>query len=139
MAGNFHESYGAAAVKLPSDRSTGLVFAGVALIVAYFWRDSETVLWAALAASIVLAIVSLAVPILLRPLNIVWFKFGQLLHHIVNPLVMFVIFAFIFLPAGLVMRMLHDPLRRRRNADGSTYWVDRKKENVAASSMSNQF
>ena len=34
MPNNFHESFAGSAIKPPSERSTGLMFAGVALIVA---------------------------------------------------------------------------------------------------------
>jgi hypothetical protein len=139
MAKNFHESFGAAEIKLPSDRSTGLVFAGVALIVAALWRNDETVLLVSLGIAGVLVVTSLLVPTLLRPLNILWFRFGMLLHRVVNPLVMFIIFAFVFLPGGLLMRLWHDPLRSRRAPDGASYWIDRKAEKTAPQSMTNQF
>lgn len=139
MRSSTHESYAAEEVKLPSDRSTGLVFAAVALVVAYLWRADDTVLKAALGLALALAAASLVAPILLRPLNILWFRFGLLLHRIVNPLIMFVIFAFIFLPAGLIMRIWHDPLRSRRAAAGTSYWVDRKIDKSAPGSMKNQF
>ena len=38
MAKNFHEHFERPELPLPPDRSTGLVFTAVALIVAYFWR-----------------------------------------------------------------------------------------------------
>jgi hypothetical protein len=139
MAKNFHESFGAAEIKLPSDRSTGLVFAAVALIVAALWRKSEMVLYVSLGIAAVLAVISLAAPILLRPLNILWFRFGMLLHRIVNPLVMFVIFAFVFLPGGLIMRIWHDPLKSRRAPAGASYWVERKGDHASPTSMTNQF
>jgi len=66
---NFHESFAGGEVKPPSDRATGLVFAAVALIVAVAWRNSPTVLWAALGVAVMLAIVSLLAPALLKPLN----------------------------------------------------------------------
>jgi hypothetical protein len=36
---NFHESYAGGEIKSPSERSTGLVFGAVAVIVAVLWRD----------------------------------------------------------------------------------------------------
>src|SRR5262249_11647268 len=126
MGRNFHESYSQAEVKPPSERATGLVFAGVALIVAGLWRNSPMVPWAALGAAGVLTLTSLTAPKPLKPLNLVWFRFGLLLHRVVNPLVMFAMFALVFVPGGLIMRLRHDPLRSRRaKQPGSTYWVDR--------------
>ena len=106
MASNFHESFAAGDVKPPSERATGLVFAAVALVVAFSWRRTEALMWWALAIAAALALVSLMAPRLLKPLNILWFKFGLLLHRIVNPLVMFALFALVFVPAGAIMRLV---------------------------------
>jgi hypothetical protein len=139
MAKNFHESFSSAEVKLPSDRSVGFTFAGVALVVAWLWRKDEMVLYAALGAAAALALASLTVPILLRPLNVVWFRFGMLLHRIVNPLVMLAVFVLVFLPGGLIMRMRHDPLKLRRPRSATTYWIERSGDEAAPTSMTNQF
>jgi hypothetical protein len=138
MRKNFHESYGHAAVKPPSERSTGLVFACVALLVAAWWRSTPSILWIALGAAAALAAVSLVAPKLLKPLNFAWFQIGRLLHRVVNPVVMLAMFVLVFLPAGLIMRLRHDPLRSRRaRGPGATYWIDRTAS--APSAMTNQF
>ena len=90
---NFHESYAGGEIKPPSERSTGLLFAAVAVIVAVLWRNSPVVPWVALAIAVGMAAVSLFAPVLLKPLNILWFQFGLLLHRVVNPIVMFAMFA----------------------------------------------
>jgi hypothetical protein len=77
MLTNFHESYAGSEIKPPSERSTGLLFAIVAVIVAGLWRNSPTVLWVGLG----MAAVSLIAPVLLKPINILWFQFGLLLHR----------------------------------------------------------
>jgi hypothetical protein len=139
MAGNFHESFAPDAVKPPSERSTGLVFSAAALVVALLWRNEPAVpLWA-LGLAAALALVSLIAPRLLKPLNILWFKFGLLLHRIVNPLVMLALFALVFVPAGALMRLRRDPLRLRRQPEASTYWIGRETGGEAAASMTNQF
>lgn len=137
MAKNFHEHYDRPELPLPSDRSTGLVFTVVALIVAYLWRADQTVLMSALGVAGVLALVSLAMPSLLRPLNIAWMKFALLLSKVMNPIVMMVLFLIAIVPAGLIMQTRYDPLRRRRKADAKSYWIERKKDVPA--SMTNQF
>ncbi len=136
MSGNFHEHFERPELPLPPDRSTGLVFTAVALIVAYFWRTSETVLYVSLGLAAVLALVSFIKPILLRPLNIVWMRFALLLSKVMNPIVMLLLFLIAIVPAGLLMQIGYDPLRRRRSNVGS-YWIERKKD--AAASMTNQF
>jgi uncharacterized membrane protein len=140
MRTNFHESYTRREVKPPSERSTGLTFAAVAVILAVLWRNSSTLPWIALGVAAILAAVSLMAPGLLKPVNILWFRIGLLLHRIVNPIVMFVVFAVVFVPAGAIMRVWRDPLRSRRATRGSTYWVDRKAStHNTQGSMTNQF
>jgi uncharacterized membrane protein len=140
MTTTFHEHYTAAELKLPSERSTGLVFAAVAVIVAVLWRRSEAAPWVALGVAGVLAGVSLTAPALLRPLNVFWFQLGLLLQRVVNPIVMFAVFVLVFVPAGAIMRLVRDPLKLRRSAvRASTYWIERKKLGTDDGSMSNQF
>ena len=137
MTASFHESYGSGDVKLPSERSTGFVFAVVAVIVAVLNRRSPTLPWISLAVSLALVAISLGAPWLLRPLNIVWFRLGLLLHRIVNPLVMLVLFALVFVPGGLLMRLWNDPLGARRKV--GTYWIVLGSGDTSKGSMVNQF
>ncbi len=139
MSKNFHESFAGGEVKPPSARATGLVFAAVAMIVAILWRNSPTVLGSALSIAVMLAAVSLLAPAFLKPLNILWFRFGLLLHRVVNPIVMFAVFALVFVPAGAIMRLWHDPLRSRRAPNRSSYWIDRRRNDDTTGSMTNQF
>ena len=133
---NLHESFIEAEIKPPTNQATGLVFAAVAVIVAALWRNSPMVPWVALGIAGILAILSFAVPIVLSPLNWIWFRIGLVLHRIMNPLIMFAMFALVFVPGGLIMRIWHDPLRSRRAASGSSYWVERANK---TGSMTNQF
>jgi hypothetical protein len=137
MAQNFHEHFERSEAPLPSDRSTGLVFTAVALLVACLWRKTGLVAYVALSAAAALGLVSLLAPHLLRPLNIAWMRLAHLLSRIVNPIVMGVLFAVVIVPAGLVMQRLADPLLRRRRPGAQSYWQERRGD--ARSSMTNQF
>jgi hypothetical protein len=136
VAKNFHEQYSFSGTPIPSERSTGLVFAGVSVVVAYLWRANPTIAMAAMSAAGVLLVLSLMVPKTLRLLNLIWFRVGLALHRVVNPLVMLLMFVVVFLPAGLIFRIWNDPLKSRRVSPDSTYWIDRSN---SAGSMSNQF
>lgn len=139
--GNFHESYspGAGDVKPPSPRSTGIVFTVVALLVAVLLRRHEVYALIAVGVAAALLVISYTAPTLLQPLNIVWFKFGLLLHRIVNPIVMFLMFAVAFLPMGILVRLFADPLRLKRPAGLSTYWLEPDAAEMKLRSMKNQF
>lgn len=139
MPDQLHERYKSGDIQPPSARSTGVVFAAVALIVAVFWRENAPVLWTTLAVAVMLAALAWLKPAVLGPLNILWFRFGLLLHRVVNPVVMFAIFVLVFVPVGLLMRIWHDPLRRTRNRESNSYWIEREPEKPGAGSMKNQF
>jgi hypothetical protein len=139
MARNFHEEYRHEDVPPPSERSTGFVFAGVAVIIGAFFYDNLTVLaaWWALAAA--LALVSWLRPRLLGPVNRVWFKFSLLLYRIVNPVVMLLMYVVAIVPFGMVMQLLRDPLRAKPRKELPSYWIEKQAEDRQESSMTNQF
>lgn len=112
------------------------MFAFVFLVVAVLWRASPYVAGAALLLSACLAIISISKPSLLGPLNRIWFAFGLLLGRIVSPVVLFVLFAFVMLPFGLVMQLFRDPLQKRRGLSDS-YWINRSVD--TKTSMANPF
>src|SRR5215470_20269344 len=112
-----HDPLVTSKVKMPSERGTGLVFAVASLIVAVLFRRNAAVWIPAVALAAALAVVSVARPQLLGPLNRAWFRFSLLLSRIVNPVVMLLVFVVVFVPMGLAMRLWRDPLLRRRRPD----------------------
>jgi hypothetical protein len=139
MHNDFHESYAQGKPKPPSERSTGIIFAVVGVLVAVIWRNNTVTPWVALAVAAVFATLGLFAASLLKPLSLIWFRFGLLLHRIVNPVVMFAMFAFVFIPAGFIMRIWSDPLRSRRMTENSSYWIERRTAGADTGSMRNQF
>lgn len=125
MSGNFHETYNNDH-KMPSERSTGLVFAGVGLLAALLYRHNPTVLLGGAAAFAGFTIAALFAPRLLRLLNIAWFKLSLLMGRIMNPIIMGILFALAIVPAGLVVQRLSDPLKRHRNPAARSYWTSRE-------------
>jgi hypothetical protein len=79
-------------------------------------------------------------PAALAPLNRVWTRFGLLLHRIVSPVVLGVMFFVVVTPMGLIMRALgKDPLRLRFDRDARSYWIDRRPPGPAPDTLNNQF
>jgi hypothetical protein len=121
-----HESLERDEVRVGSDRSFGVVFFVVFALIAFwpFFWGGEIRVWA-LAIAVVFLAAALIRPRILHPLNRLWFKFGIVLHHVVNPLVMGLIFFVGLLPTALIMRMRRrDPLRLGGRDKGTT-WVER--------------
>jgi large-conductance mechanosensitive channel len=117
-----------------SNRSFGVVFAVVFALLGLTVHAG----WLAVAAAF--AAVAFLAPAWLARLNRLWFRFGILLHHVVNPIVMGFLFFVVILPIALLMRAFgKDPLRLKRDAQASTYWIAREPPGPAPGSMRKQF
>lgn len=127
--------------RLGSERSLGIVFSIVFLIIG-LWPllgSGGPRYWALAVAVSFLALGFLA-PKTLAPLNRLWFKIGMLLHHIVNPVIMGIIFFVTVMPTGLIMRLLgRDLLGLRFDRNTPSYWVKRTPPGPARDSFKNQF
>ena len=142
MTGNdTHESFERNEVKASSDRSFGFLFAAVFAIIA-FWpvmSGNAPRFWA-LAPAMALLAIAVVRPRILHPLNRVWFKFGLLLHHVVTPIVMGLIFVLGVLPTALIMRVRRkDPLRIEPRRRGETNWAVRTPPGPSPDSMKHLF
>jgi hypothetical protein len=142
MTQTIHESYSRDEIVVgSSDRSFGVVmtvgFAVLSLL--NWWHDGHLWRWTASIAALFFAAV-LFYPPVLGPLNRLWLKLGLLLHKVVNPIVMGLLFFGIVLPTGLIMRALRkDPLRLKRQPDANSYWIERHPPGPASESMKDQF
>ena len=124
-----------------SDRSFGLVMAGAFAVVTALnaWHAGRIWPWTAALASI-FVVTALLRPALLNPLNRVWLKFGLLLHKVVNPVIMALLFYGTVLPTGLIARAMgKDLLRLKREPDAETYWIVRTPAGPAPETMKDQF
>ena len=116
-------------VKVGSERSFGIVFAVVFAIIAFWplvFHGNPVRLWALAIAAIFLVLAFVA-PHVMKPLNILWFKFGMLLSKIISPIAMGIIFFVTVTPIGLIRRMKDsDPLNQNFDADADSYWITRE-------------
>ena len=128
--------------ELPTPRSFSLTFAAVFLIIGGWpWAlyGHAPRYWALLIAVFFAAAAFLA-PRLLGPLNWLWYRFGLLLHSVVNPLVMALIYYVGVVPIGLVLRVAgKDLLRLKREPRAASYWIVREPPGPEPGSMSKQF
>jgi hypothetical protein len=124
-----------------SDRSFGFVMAAAlgTLTVLNAWHSGRLWPWTG-GLSVVFFSTGLLWPSALNPLNRTWLKFGEILHNIVNPIVMALLFYATVLPTGLVMRALgKDLLRLKRQAGLESYWIVRAPAGPAPETMKDQF
>ena len=124
-------------IKISSNRSFGVVFFIVFLLVALFplLKGYDLRIW-----SLVISLIFLALGLLnskiLTPLNRLWFKFGLLLGRFISPLIMGIIFFVVVTPIGIIMRLLKKDLLNLKYNKKETYWIDKS---GPKSKMKNQF
>jgi len=125
-------------IKISSNRSFGLLFFVIFLIVA-LWplKSGEDIRLWSLVLSIIFFILGIFNSKLLTPLNKLWFKFGILLGSIVSPLIMGIVYFSVVTPIGVLMRILgKDLLKTSKVKSASSYWIKRDKQQ---STMKKQF
>ncbi len=123
-----------------SDRAFGFVFAGFFTVVgAYRFSISAVDSWWWWAIAGAFAVLAVSTPQLLRPHNRLWTAFGLLLHSIVSPVTLALLYVFAILPTALAVRALGKDLHRlSRDPDATTYWINRG-ETGQTGSMKDQF
>lgn len=146
--GQHHETLIEEAPELPSERSTGIVFAVVSVIAAVFLRHHTLAMTTAGAVALGFLALALLAPAALGPLNRAWFRLALLLNRAVSPVIMLAIYGLVIVPAGLLMQALRDPLQLKPRAGSGTttgigtgthsYWIARTPAS-APTSMRDQF
>ena len=128
-------------VKKSSERTFGLVFAAFLAIISFvpLLHHGHIRIWSLVLAAAFL-VVALAVPKILQPLNHLWFLLGKLLHRIVNPVIMGLLFYIVITPAALLLRLAgKDLLRQKRDPGAASYWVHRTPPGPEPQSLKNMF
>jgi hypothetical protein len=128
-------------VVMGSERTFGIVMAtGLTVLgMLNWWHEGRVWPWLG-GIAIVFIFAAYLWPAALKPLNWLWFKFGLLLHKVVNPIVMGLLFFGVLLPTGLIMRALgKDLLRLKWEPNANSYWIERRPPGPAPGSMKDQF
>jgi hypothetical protein len=123
-----HENYfRAEPVEGSSCRSFGLVFTALFVVLALLplVSGASPRYWSMVAASVLL-LISILAPTLLAWPNKGWTLFAALLHKVVNPIVLAVLFFLIITPYGIIMRLFRkDQLALEREPTADSYWQKR--------------
>ncbi|MBK6581478.1 MAG: hypothetical protein IPJ33_00200 [Gammaproteobacteria bacterium] len=139
MTASMSEEFSSA--KAGSNRSFGVVFVVAFALIGLFplVREEAVRTWALLVSGAFL-VPTLVYPQVLAPLNKLWFRFGMLLGRIINPVVMFIMYALVMVPVGLVLKLMRkDLLRLKPDARASTYWIQRTPPGPTPESLKDQF
>ena len=124
-------------IKLPSNKSFGIVFFVVFLLIALYplVYDQNIRVWSFILSLFFLLLV-LKNSKILTPLNIIWLKLGLILGKLVAPIVMGFVFFLVVTPIGITMKMFKKDLLNLKYSDFKSYWIHK---NEPKSKMKNQF
>ena len=125
--------------KRPSNRSFGLLFFVVFLVIA-FWpltKKNEINLYL-ISIALIFFVLGILNSKILSPLNKAWIKLGEILGRIVAPVVMAIVYFIILTPISLLVRLFgKDLIGMKFSKDiKKSYWIKRKKN---LGSMDKQF
>lgn len=124
-----------------SSRAFGFVLVAACLIIAvlsYLAHGRAYLYWSIAAAAIL--VVSFAMPRLLAPAKRLWLKLGKLLHVVVSPVILSVVYVLVFIPVGAIIRLFgKDLLGLKRDPGVTSYWVSRPAGGPTPESLKEQF
>ena len=118
-------------IKIGSNRSFGIVFAIVFLIISFYplINGNEILVWS-LILSIIFFILGIVNSILLKPFNFVWFKFGIFLGSFVSPIIMGLVYFVVVFPTFLILRIFKkNYLNINFEKNKLSYWITIKDRN----------
>lgn len=127
---------------LPSERSFGFLFAFVFIALGAYgllqgWNREANL--AGLIAGSLVTLIAIFSPGLLTPLNKAWFRFGQLLNKITQPIILGILFFGILTPIALILRLAGRDELRLKPRKNASYWIDRAPLDPRPDSFKNQF
>lgn len=127
-----HEQYAELANSdSPSNRNFGLTMAGVfmlATILGKYKFHSPLMMLILLAAiSIVFLCVTLFNASMLTRLNSYWSALGRALQRITSPIIMFMIYALVFVPIGLLLKIMGKNTMQLFRTGEASFWINKPK------------
>ena len=115
-------------IKVSSIRSFGIVFFFVFIIIALYplLNNHEIRVWSLIISFIFLFLGLINSP-LLKPLNLIWFKFGLFLGKFIAPIIMGILYFMVVFPTFLLLKFFkRNYLNIKYERNKSSYWIDIK-------------
>lgn len=128
-------------LETPSNRNFGVTFlAAFAIFGALPLLAHAAPHWWAWLVAVFFGGIAWVRPHWLAPFNRLWARFGLLLHGIVSPIALAVLFYGVVTPTGMAMRLLgKDLLRLSFDRSAASYWIERTPPGPVAETLRNQF
>lgn len=126
------------------NRAFGCTVGGILLAIAAAkaWMASALTLTSSglLGIGALLVLLAIAAPVRLTAFRRLWLRLGAALEAIVNPVIAALLFALVFTPMAVVMRLAGKrPLRLRPDPAARSYWIARDQLDGEKTSMRQQF
>lgn len=100
---------------------TSLAFVVIFVVLLPWLFSFDRPLWPWLVAA-VLSTWALLAPHTLNPVYQAWMRLALLISRVTTPLVLGIVFFLVFLPVGILMKLVgHDPMRRKLDALATSY------------------
>jgi len=102
-------------------KDTGLAAVLILLLVTWFTANIAWVI-----PAIVVLILTMTVPVVFKPLSVVWFGFANMLGQVVSTLILTILFLLVLMPIGLIRKMGGADalgLKKWGNGDASAFVV----------------
>jgi len=125
-------------IKVGSIRSFGILFFLVFIIIAFYplLNDHGIRIWSLIVSFIFLFLGMVNSPIL-KPLNLIWFKFGLFLGKFIAPIVMGIVYFIVVFPTFLFLKLIKkNYLNIKYERNKTSYWINIKEK---ISTMRDQF
>ena len=114
---------------------------GIAFLVIsslFFFRHKHTGATYGLVVSCVFFITGMILPVLLRPVYVVWMRLAFILGWVNTRIILIIMFYLVFTPIGLLMRMFGADLLERKKKE-ATYWNNKEKTDFDPSNYERRF
>jgi len=99
------------------------------LLIPWIWGIAFPA-WPWIAAAVFIG-TALVIPIVLKPIYVVWMKLSHVLGWINTKILLSIVFYLIFLPIGILMRLFgKDPMHRKLEKNVTTYRIKSKQPSV---------
>ena len=125
-------------IKAGSVKSFGIVFFFVFIIIALYplLNNHEIRVWSLIIGFIFLILGLINSP-LLKPLNLIWFKFGLFLGKLIAPIIMGIVYFIVVFPTFLLLKLFkRNYLNIKYERNKNSYWINVKSKSTT---MRDQF
>ena len=90
--------------------------------------------------SVIFLVVGMFIPTFFKHVYIIWMSLAVVMGYVMTRVLLTLIYAVIFTPVGLVIRVLgKDPLQQKWDKNATSYWIKRDRDSVDLKAAENQY